>query len=378
MRLCFLLLLVSSSADAQKVKQVKQPPFADCVIQPETRCNNQKFQPTKDFERASLENSQFNHTDFIGTSFSDGFDMRGANLSSAQFKESNLSYINWSGATLRRANLTGSSIRELQMAQGEATFATFNESKLSKLNIADSNFNYAKFVKATIQDSSFDHLKLEGANFEGASITHVLFEGSELKRAKFKCATFSKNINFDDAELDEIDLTGADLSNLSNDIKATLKPYFCATAVARDEHGELIYQSTKRPGLDCEIQEGQDMSQICPGRTKGVWAARAVEPVLQERATVDAATIAPVLLGSCKTDPAVCAKHHGAFWDRERECLEPKVNGKELCRYEGGYWKSTCELADPEPCNTINSNAGTKLDHFNECNKHKDYCIWKQ
>lgn len=81
--------------------------------------------------------------------------------------------------------------------------------------------------------------------------------------------------------------------------------------------------------------------------------------------------------GSCKANFELCSDHHGrrVRWDKDK-CLFPEINGQKLCEYTVGYWSSTCEVANPDPCEAINAKFGTGQENFNECASHRGYCIW--
>lgn len=266
------ILMVSSFAEAQRVKHIIQPK-GDCVLQDRTRCNKQEFTPTNLFERARLRSASFNGAKFIGENWNRGqyFDMRGADLKGTKFESAEFKFADFTGASLEganflKANIDGAHLTHVQGRRANFMEATLKDAQFSHSGFQSVNFSKAQitnllaqehddfydsnFESAVIKDTQFHDSDLKQADFKNAVIENSGFNGSSLEGANFRCAKLT-NVDFTDAQFERIDITGAKLSGntLSGATQKLLQGHFCGTEVSTGN-----YRSTPNP--DCTIADG--------------------------------------------------------------------------------------------------------------------------
>ena len=141
---------------------------------------------------------------------------KGADLSSTNLREVNLSEADLSGANLSEANLSEASLRGTNFHQANLENANF-----SKADIREANFSEANLSGVSLRKVNFSKKNLSGSNLEKADLYEADLIGADLSRAYVREADLSRTnlsqANLSEADLDKVNLEGADLcmTNLS-------------------------------------------------------------------------------------------------------------------------------------------------------------------
>lgn len=154
-----------------------------------------------------------------GTNFAD------SDLSGAIFSGMNLKKVDFTGANLSNANFEGATLEGAIFTKSNLTNASFNKSTLGDCVFDDSILVGSTFDESTITGKSFNKnfegmnlsrvnfTKLSGiANFKDSNLSNANFQSANLEKVDFSGATMT-NANFQSATLGVADFSGATLEN---------------------------------------------------------------------------------------------------------------------------------------------------------------------
>jgi len=157
-----------------------------------------------DFRGATIRNSNFNGSAFLGTDLSDAFiynvsfenvtygprRLRGAQIVRTKFRG-----IRFFGIDLRSAKMHEVAFEDLDLSS-----ASFEDARLEDVTFRRSDLSSASFEDARLEDVTFRRSNLEFASFEDARLEDVTFRRSNLEFA-----------SFEDAQLKEVTIHRTDL-----------------------------------------------------------------------------------------------------------------------------------------------------------------------
>lgn len=152
--------------------------------------------------------------------YSNGESGEQADLSYANLRNSNLSYINLSDAKLRYADLRDANLREANLSDADLRYADLRGAQLSNADLSWTNLRVAS---------------LNNANFRNADMRCVDLRGADLREANLRDANLLAALLIE-ADLRNTDLRGANLlhANLRNvKLKDTYLPE--STFIISDE-----------------------------------------------------------------------------------------------------------------------------------------------
>ena len=148
------------------------------------------------FTQAELDKIIENHQHWLKKDCDNSEKMKAnfnnVDLSDADLRNANLSYVNFSKANLRHADLSDADLRGAD---------------LSNTNLSNAKLIDASFIGANLNDTDLHNTDLSNAN-----LSCVHFIGANLKGANLRYADLS-DANLSDANLRDADLRGANLSN---------------------------------------------------------------------------------------------------------------------------------------------------------------------
>ncbi|WP_019498271.1 pentapeptide repeat-containing protein [Pseudanabaena sp. PCC 6802] len=214
----------------------------------------------KNLQRANFNNADLSYADFSRADLSYA-NFSNANLSDVTFQETILNFANFSGAILQRTRFAGKDSKTGEPIKvSELKYVKFSETdpQTGQLKTADfSNVDFGgvdlsgvslpstkfvgailtetKFVGADLRGANFTEVNLSKADFSGANlsdadfsnsiVTETKFDGANLKNAKLRNVALNKTdfTKFPKGEkthltrvnLENTDLTGADLSGIN-------------------------------------------------------------------------------------------------------------------------------------------------------------------
>jgi uncharacterized protein YjbI with pentapeptide repeats len=225
--------------------------FSDCALT-RTKFHGANLSST-DFRGSSVAGADFSNADLTnGTLLPDPplsndagkrTVFRNAKVPASALKK-NWSYLDLTKAQiveLDGADLTGLVARytlgpELVLAGAVLDNADFSNSDFSKTQFQFASLEQAKFQSSTLIDAIFTRCKLQGASFdpnpsdpnsEGTDVTGDRFSFANLARASMKQALLMRAV-FTAANMDEIDLTSAQLGGLDAAAAASLSYAYLA------------------------------------------------------------------------------------------------------------------------------------------------------
>ena len=132
-----------------------------------------------------------------------------ANLIDANLRGADLSWADFNGANLIEANLAGADLSWANLSRANLNYAKLSDSDLSEANLSGANLIEANLLGAHLSGANLNGTKLNGANLYETDFSEANMSNACLARAKLIKA------NLDGADLIEADLLEADLSRAS-------------------------------------------------------------------------------------------------------------------------------------------------------------------
>ncbi|MBF2008358.1 MAG: pentapeptide repeat-containing protein [Chlorogloeopsis fritschii C42_A2020_084] len=158
--------------------------------------------------------------DFSGIDLSEA-NLRGVQLSEANFSHANFSIVNMSGANLsgsnlRHAQLNVARLRGAHLTQANLNHATLNvanliRADLSRAQLQSASLIRAELIRADLSRADLMQANLSKADLRGAALRHALLKQANLNEANLKDA-FLTGANLEGANLSNTDLSKAELS----------------------------------------------------------------------------------------------------------------------------------------------------------------------
>ena len=176
---------------------------------------------------------EFNFKNLVLTGINNReYNLHGANLQSAIFRNASLSYVKFNGAVLKNANFENATLNELSFFEAQLQNANFKNAKLHRVDFSDALLQNASFIKVKLlsqnvffSDANLTNAKIElleevsdksspdifkGAILEKADLRGTILESANLQEVNLKEANL-QGVNLRNAELERADLTGAKL-----------------------------------------------------------------------------------------------------------------------------------------------------------------------
>lgn len=211
----------------------------------------------RDGNRANFRNADLREADLSGTVLMNAslrgadlskaqltqVDFRGADLSEAILQQTNISYCNFSGATLTRADMR-TAIMEGSFFEG----ADFTGAGLIGANLAGLQLSGANFTETDLQSANLQGSVLAGAVLRGTSFYYANLAGANLQNAH------CRDTSFEQAILEDADFTGASLkgANLKDANLAGVDLSLAAEASAENQQDSL---QAEKAQLEMEWQQ---------------------------------------------------------------------------------------------------------------------------
>jgi len=149
-------------------------------------------------------------------------DLTGADLSTFNFLETDLSSAILDDANLTHANLTGANLSDAMMARVTLSGTSFAGAKMAGAKLYSARIdrageedhwkNQTLFGRADLRGAWFTSAFLPNAEFDGADLTGAILHSAKLMDASFIDATVA-GARFLDADLTNADFTDADVSS---------------------------------------------------------------------------------------------------------------------------------------------------------------------
>ena len=153
------------------------------------------------FTQAELDKIIENHQHWLKKDCDNSEKMKAnfnnVDLSDADLRNANLSYVNFSKANLRHADLSDADLRGAD---------------LSNTNLSNAKLIDASFIGANLNDTDLHNTDLSNANLSCVHFIGANLKGANLRYADLSDANLS-DANLSDANLRDADLRGANLSN---------------------------------------------------------------------------------------------------------------------------------------------------------------------
>jgi len=229
-----------SSDDEDLVQKTKED------FQPGATLKNVRANDDVDLKGRNMKGIKIMGANMVGVDLR-GADLSGATLENIMFHNAKLDGANLTGATIRNCGFEDASVKEARFSSARITEsdlnklssadkAQFNDSVLTDVFFSGSKFREANFTNAKFEGAetklngvSFEKANLTGASFgEGVELTvpadmssgrnssYISFKDADLQKVKFspngKIANLAHN-NFEGANLTGVKLEEADLRN---------------------------------------------------------------------------------------------------------------------------------------------------------------------
>lgn len=244
----------ASSAESGSGRRQYSPEEIQRILKGHTAWLNSEG---RDGNRANFRNADLREADLSGTILMNAslrgadlsraqlmqVDFRGADLSEAILQQTNISYCNFSGATLSRADMR-TAMMEGSLFEG----ADFSGAGLIGANLAGLQLSGANFTETDLQSANLQGAVLAGAVLRGTSFYYANLAGANLQN--IQC----RDTNFEQAILENADFTGASLkgANLKDANLAGVDLSLAAEASAENQQDSL---QAEKAQLEMEWQQ---------------------------------------------------------------------------------------------------------------------------
>jgi uncharacterized protein YjbI with pentapeptide repeats len=184
-----------------------------------------------------------------------GCDLTNASLGSASLAGANLAgadlaYAYLGSADLASADLSGANLANASLVDANLTSATLSDASLTSTSLLNSVLTDASFTGATLTSTDMSQATVSGADFKGTTLSKILYDGISANGTGTPAAVpaswrfvdgfllgptvdLEDNIQLQNADLDGIDLAGAEISNTSLN-SASLNAANLAGAIIQD------------------------------------------------------------------------------------------------------------------------------------------------
>jgi uncharacterized protein YjbI with pentapeptide repeats len=137
---------------------------------------------------ANLRKANLTGASFLGAIFDDCTSFRGANLSEADLRETNLMYVDLSNALLREAKLSRVDFKVADLSESNLSGANLMGADLSMATLINADLSNVTLVGAHLIESDLSYARLinaylVGASFSNANLSKVNLEGADLSLA---------------------------------------------------------------------------------------------------------------------------------------------------------------------------------------------------
>jgi len=147
------------------------------------------------------------------------YDLRGANLSGANLRQTNLNGADLRGANLSNTYLTMTYLNGANLEGANLESAQLNRIKLNNANLSGANLNSAILINAVLNSVNLNGADLRGANLSDAELTMTDLYGANLSGAILESADLDRiklhNVNLSGANLISTELTRAVLNSVN-------------------------------------------------------------------------------------------------------------------------------------------------------------------
>jgi uncharacterized protein YjbI with pentapeptide repeats len=157
------------------------------------------------------------------------------NFSNARFLNSKITQSSFTDTTI-----DGATFEDTRVVKSDFSGIDLSGSKWRDTQIVESTFlatelNASRFNDIKIVDSSFEKAHLEESVFQDAEISGVSFRGSDLQRAHFHFAKLDKSVQFQEANLREIEFHDSELPNVDFSYLKMRKANFTKTSLVNSK-----------------------------------------------------------------------------------------------------------------------------------------------
>lgn len=139
--------------------------------------------------------------------YSNGESGEQADLSYANLRNSNLSYINLSDAKLRYADLRDANLREANLSDADLRYADLRGAQLSNANLSWTNLRVASLNNANFRNADMRCVDLRGADLREANLLAALLIEADLRNTDLRGANLLhanlRNVKLKDTYLPE-------------------------------------------------------------------------------------------------------------------------------------------------------------------------------
>ncbi len=159
---------------------------------------------------AILREADFSGLDFRANNL---MDLRGKDLTGANFTGARMNGVGLEGATLTGANFTGARMRGIDLVGATLIGANLSGADLTGARLDRTTLTGVRgMATATLTRADFNHANLSGTDLSGANLSNTFLINADLKRANLANANLT-SAYLDGAYLVRANLTGANLSH---------------------------------------------------------------------------------------------------------------------------------------------------------------------
>ena len=165
------------------------------------------FSQPLDLRGRDLSGADFNRAVLYGADFL-GADLSGANLYRTNLTSVSFHYANLTGASLSFANLTGANLSKANLSSTRLSFADLTGTNLRSANLTGANLSSIDLTGANLSSTDLTGANLSSTDLTGANLVYADLTGANLSSANLVGANLS-SANLLGAELSFADMTGA-------------------------------------------------------------------------------------------------------------------------------------------------------------------------
>ena len=185
-------------------------------------------------------------------------DLRGFDLSFANFRDAKLVETRYSGACLHSANLTKADLSFSRLVATNLKFANLKSSNLSQATLIKANLSEADLMKANLSEVNLSEANLSKANLRFTQLFKANLTKADLSLAVVKKAQLQNTdmtaVRGLGSDFTEANLTGACLHNWNIDLKTSFESVECDYVYRKKRYGS---EFTDRYPRDKNFEPGE-------------------------------------------------------------------------------------------------------------------------
>lgn len=180
---------------------------------------NKVSKAKQDYSSLKLEKKNINGSTFDDCNF-DRAIMQDATINDSQFLNSSFTKAVLDKADIKDSTFHNSKLYNPSLVKAYFSNVKFNSCNLQEIDGLSSSWKHCNFKDSDLSWAKFDHASIENTQFENCTLTGLRLDSAHLENCSFRNATLDLVKLNSETQLNNIDFSGADLSQVENLDKA--------------------------------------------------------------------------------------------------------------------------------------------------------------